>query len=58
MWCNFGIQIKYLHPSLTDYTISQKTFYTMQAVKVQLICVEKASGPVQKQTEENNPGSC
>jgi len=42
IWYNFGIQIKYLHPSLTDYAISQNTLYDVGSTgTIQLICVER-----------------
>jgi len=40
IWYNFGIQIKYLHPSLTDYPISQNTLHHVgRKGTIQLVCV-------------------
>jgi hypothetical protein len=42
IWYNFGIQIKYLHPSLIKYPISQNTLYEAGSKDtIQLICVER-----------------
>jgi len=43
IWYNFGIQIKYLHPSLIDYHISRNTSYDVGSTGVNMC--GKASGP-------------